>query len=57
MHIHRHRHSYSRHSKRMMAIEAAVAMGVTAATRTTPGKETAAASVTTAGTKDRSYKH
>ena len=41
MHIHRHRHSYSSHSKHM--IEAAVATGVTAETRTTPGIETAAA--------------
>ena len=57
MHIHRHRHSYSSHSKHMVAIEAAVATGVIAATRTTPGIKTAAASVTTAGTEDRSYKH
>ena len=57
MHIHRHRPSYSSHSNHMVAIEAAVATGVTAATRTTPGTETAAASVTTAGTQDRSYKH
>ena len=57
MHIHRHRHSYSSHSKHMVAIEAVIATGVTAATRTTPGIETAAASVIAAGTEDRSCKH
>ena len=43
MHIHRHRYSYSSHSKHMVAIKAAVATGVTAETRTRPGIETAAA--------------
>ena len=43
MHIHRHRYSYSSHSKHMVAIEAAVATGITSETRTRPGIETAAA--------------